>query len=74
MVNLRDKKIIVTGGAGFEISIRDLAQKIKDIIGFEGKIVWNTSKPDGQPRRCLDTKRAKTDFDEGLKKTINWYK
>ncbi len=68
-------------GAGFEISIKDLAEKIKNIIGFKGRIVWDTSKPDGQPRRCLDTTKAfnefgfkaKTDFDEGLKKTIEWY-
>jgi len=69
-------------GAGSEISIRELAVKIKDIIGFNGKISWDKSKPDGQPRRCLDTSkafkefgfRAKTDFDEGLRKTIDWYK
>jgi len=68
-------------GAGFEISIKDLAEKIKNIIGFKGRIVWDTSKPDGQPRRCLDTTKAfnefgfkaETDFDEGLKKTIEWY-
>ena len=68
-------------GAGFEISIKDLAEKIKEIIGFDGKIFWNRSKPDGQPRRCLDTSRALnkfgfkavTDFDSGLKKTIKWY-
>ena len=69
-------------GAGFEISIRDLVGKIKDIIGFNGKITWDKSKPDGQPRRCLDTSkafkefgfRAKTDFDRGLRETIDWYK
>jgi len=68
-------------GAGFEISIRDLVGKIADIIGYDGEIIWDTSKPDGQPRRCLDTARAelefsfkaKTSFDEGLKKTIEWY-
>ncbi|NQT66491.1 MAG: NAD-dependent epimerase/dehydratase family protein [Actinobacteria bacterium] len=68
-------------GAGFEISIKDLANKIKEIIGFDGKIVWDNSKSDGQPRRSLDTSKAekefgfkaKTNFDEGLKKTINWY-
>jgi len=68
-------------GAGFEISIRDLAYKIKEIISFEGKIVWDSAKPDGQPRRCLDTSKAydefgfkaKVSFDEGLKKTIDWY-
>jgi len=68
-------------GAGFEISIKDLANKIKKIIGFKGKIVWDTSKPDGQPRRCLDTSKAekefgfkaKTDFETGLRDAVEWY-
>ena len=68
-------------GAGFEISIRQLAGKIKKIVGYKGKIVWDKTKPDGQPRRMLSTKkafvefgfRAKTSFDEGLQKTIVWY-
>jgi len=76
-----DKPDPVNIGAGFEISIKDLANLIKEIIGFKGKIVWDTSKPDGQPRRCLNTSRAekefgfkaKTKFNEGLKKTIDWY-
>jgi len=54
---------------------------MKNIIGYKGNIVWDTSKPDGPPRRCLDTEKAKkefgfkakTNFDEGLKKTIRWY-
>ncbi|GAG40950.1 unnamed protein product, partial [marine sediment metagenome] len=45
-------------GAGFEITIRDLTEKIRRLTGFEGKLVWDRSKPDGQPRRCLDTSRA----------------
>jgi GDP-L-fucose synthase len=69
-------------GAGFEISIKDLAEMICELAGFHGKIEWDTSKPDGQPRRRLDTGRArkefdfeaKTDFREGLKRTIEWYK
>ncbi|MHC4269497.1 MAG: NAD-dependent epimerase/dehydratase family protein, partial [Planctomycetota bacterium] len=69
-------------GAGFEISIKDLIGKITKLTGFEGKIVWDPTKPDGQPRRKLDTSRseklfnynAKTSLDEGLEKTINWYK
>ena len=77
-----DKPFPVNIGAGFEISIKDLAEKIKDIIGYNGQIFWNTSKPDGQPRRCLDTSKAfkefnfkaKTDFNAGLRKTIEWYK
>ena len=69
-------------GAGFEITIKELAEKIVELTGFRGKIRWDSSKPDGQPRRCLDTSKAKelfgfeakTDFDEGLKATIDWYK
>jgi GDP-L-fucose synthase len=68
-------------GAGFEISIKQLVELICELTGFEGQIEWDTSKPDGQPKRCLDTSRAKkefgfeakTDFREGLKKTIAWY-
>ena len=68
-------------GTGKEIKIKDLVYKIKDIVGFKGEIKWDTSKPDGQPRRCLDVSKAekefgfksKTDFDIGLKETINWY-
>lgn len=69
-------------GAGFEIKIKDLVELIAEITGFDGKIVWDTTKPDGQPRRCLDVSKAKkefgfeakTDFKEGLRKTIEWYK
>lgn len=69
-------------GAGFEITIKDLANLIKKLTGFKGKIVWDTTKPDGQPRRMLDVGRAKrefgftakTSFEEGLAKTIEWYK
>lgn len=76
-----DKPDPVNIGAGFEISIKNLAEKISEIIGFKGKIIWDTTKPDGQPRRCLDTSKAYTEFgfkakvplDEGLRKTINWY-
>lgn len=68
-------------GAGFEISIKDLVELILSITGFDGEVAWDTSKPDGQPRRCLDVSRAKkefcfqakTDFKEGLRKTIEWY-
>jgi GDP-L-fucose synthase len=69
-------------GAGFEISIFELANLIAKLTGFKGEFVWDTSKPDGQPRRCLDTSRAKEAFDftaavpfeEGLKNTIAWYR
>jgi len=68
-------------GAGFEISIKDLAELIARLTGFKGKLVWDSSQPDGQPRRMLDTTRAAkefgfkaaTGFEEGLKKTIEWY-
>ena len=69
-------------GAGMEISIKDLAELISKLSGFSGKIKWDTSKPNGQPRRALDTKRAKDyfgfqaemPFEEGLKRTIAWYR
>jgi GDP-L-fucose synthase len=69
-------------GAGFEISIRDLAKLIAKLTEFKGKIIWDKSKPDGQPHRSLDTTKAlrefgfkaKTKFEEGLNKTIKWYR
>ena len=71
----------VNVGAGFEISIKDLANLIKRLTGYKGTIVWDTTKPKGQPRRMLDTSRARakfgfvatTSFEEGLRKTIEWY-
>ena len=77
-----DKPDPVNLGAGFEITIRDLAGLIADLTGFTGEIVWDTTKPDGQPRRCLDVSRAerefgfraKTRFEDGLKETIEWYR
>lgn len=75
-----DPKPINLGG-GVEITIKDLAEKIKALIGYDGNIVWNSDQPDGQPRRFLDMSRAKkvlnwepkVDFDAGLKETIEWY-
>lgn len=69
-------------GTGYEITIRDLVELICELMGFAGEIVWQTDKPNGQPRRCLDVERAQksfgfeaqTDFREGLKKTIDWYR
>jgi len=69
-------------GSGFEITIKDLVELIAMLTGFEGEIRWDVSKPDGQPRRCLDTSKAnelfgfkaKTDFKQGLKNTIEWYR
>jgi len=68
-------------GAGFEIAIRDLAETIVELTGYEGGIVWDTTKPDGQPRRSLDTSRAEERFgfrasiplEEGLRRTIEWF-
>ena len=68
-------------GTGFEITIKELAELIARLTGFEGRIFWNASKPDGQPRRCLDTSRAEREFDfraqtpfeQGLRQTIDWY-
>lgn len=76
-----DKNDPVNIGAGFEVSIKNLAEMIKNLTDFKGKIVWDKHKPDGQPRRMLDTSRAetefgfraKTSFESGLKKTIEWY-
>jgi GDP-L-fucose synthase len=77
-----DKPEPVNLGAGFEISIRDLVNLIGKLTGFSGQILWDRSQPDGQPRRCLDTSRAKKEFgftarvslQEGLKRTIEWYR
>ncbi len=68
-------------GSGREITIKDLTELVAKLVGFEGKITWDSTKPDGQPRRCLDVSRAKaeigftseTSLEAGLKKTIEWY-
>ncbi len=69
-------------GTGSEISIKNLVELICNLMGFEGEIIWETDKPNGQPRRCLDTQRAKQAFgftaqmeiEQGLKNTIKWYR
>ncbi len=69
-------------GAGREISIKDLADLIVKLTGFTGKVTWDTTKPNGQPRRCLDTSRAEkyfgfraqVNFEEGIQRTIDWYR
>lgn len=69
-------------GSGYEISIKDLAELIGRLTNFQGRFVWDTSKPNGQPRRALDISRAekrfgfraRTNFEEGLRQTIDWYK
>lgn len=68
-------------GAGMEITIKNLVEKIREMTNFKGKVVWDSTKPDGQPRRCLDVSRAKKcfnfeagmPFDQGLKHTIRWW-
>jgi GDP-L-fucose synthase len=68
-------------GSGLEVTIKELITKIALLTGFEGNIIWDDTKPDGQPRRCLSTERAqmefgftsRTSFDDGLQKTIEWY-
>jgi len=68
-------------GTGKEILIKDLVHMIRDVVGFKGEVVFDPTKPNGQPRRCLDTSRAKkelnftavTSLKEGLLKTYNWY-
>jgi GDP-L-fucose synthase len=76
-----DKAEFVNVGSDEELTIKDLAEKLKDAMGYKGKIVWNTDKPNGTPRRKMDNSKlkelgwsAQINFDEGLKRTIHWYK
>lgn len=77
-----EEPLPVNLGAGFEISIRELAELIAKEVGYRGRLVWDESKPDGQPRRMLDTTRAERlfgfraqiDFETGLRETIQWYR
>ncbi len=77
-----EKSEPVNLGAGFEITIKELVMLIAELTGFDGEVIWDKTKPDGQPRRCLDVTRASkefgfkagTEFREGLKKTIDWYR
>jgi GDP-L-fucose synthase len=79
---LYDNAEPVNLGTGYEISIRDLVELICRLMNFEGELVWETNQPNGQPRRCLDTSRAKKSFgftaqvalEEGLRRTIEWYR
>jgi GDP-L-fucose synthase len=75
------KPDLVNLGSGEEISIRDLLEQIRSLVGFKGLVRWDATKPDGQPRRCLDTSRALAEFGwraktllrDGLPKTIRWF-
>lgn len=77
-----DKSEPVNIGAGFEISIKELVDLIVELTGFNGEIIWDMTKPDGQPRRRLDVSRAESEFgfrakmgfEEGLKRTVEWYR
>ena len=78
---LYDRPMPVNVGCGHEVSIKELAEEIRSIVGYYGEIKWDSSKPDGQPRRCLDVSKAKEYFNfkakvgikEGLRKTVEWY-
>jgi GDP-L-fucose synthase len=77
-----DDPVPINLGTGMEITIRDLVNLVARLSGFKGEIRWDSSKPDGQPRRCLDTERAakllgwraKVGFEDGMKRTIEWYR
>ncbi len=77
-----DEPTPINLGAGFEITIKDLVDLIVRLTGFRGRVEWDATKPDGQPRRCLDTSRAErllgfragVGFEEGLRRTIEWYR
>lgn len=76
-----DQSEPVNLGSSFEVTIKDLVETIARLTGFAGRVAWDASKPNGQPRRKLDTGRAKrqfgfqahTPFEEGLRRTIDWY-
>ena len=82
MAERYDKSDPVNIGTGRETSIRELAETIAAATGFQGEIVWDTSRPDGQPRRALDVSRAEREFgfraeiplEEGIKRTVEYYR
>jgi GDP-L-fucose synthase len=81
-VETMDEPVPINLGTGMEITINNLVQLIARLTGFKGEIRWDASKPDGQPRRCLDTQRARkilkwnaqVGFEEGLQRTIDWWR
>jgi len=80
LMNNYDGSEFINIGTGEDCTIKELAEMIKEIVGYEGEIVWNTDKPDGTPRKLLDVSRLnklgwkyKTDLKSGIKKTYNWY-
>ena len=76
-----DGSLPVNLGSGQEIAVRDLATKVAEMCSFQGRLEWDESKPNGQPRRCLDVSRAEREFgfrartrlEEGLRVTVDWY-
>ena len=82
MAERYDSSDPVNIGTGQETTIRDLAETVAAATGYEGKITWDTSRPDGQPRRALDVSRAEREFgfraevplDEGLRRTVEFYR
>jgi GDP-L-fucose synthase len=80
LMNFYNENQFINIGVGKDISIKDLAEKIKEVVGYEGQIVFNTTKPDGTPRKLVDVSRlnnlgwqASTSLDEGLKKAYEWF-
>jgi GDP-L-fucose synthase len=76
-----DDDVAINVGVGKDVSIEELAEKIKSIVGFEGQIEWDSSKPDGTPRKLLDVSRisdlgweASVELTEGISSTYNWFK
>jgi GDP-L-fucose synthase len=76
-----DDEIAINVGVGEDVSIKELAETIKRIVGFEGSIEWDSSKPDGTPRKLLDVSRltdlgwkAKISLEDGIRSTYEWYK
>ena len=79
-MNFYNENQFINIGVGKDISIKDLAEKIKEVVGYEGQIVFNTTKPDGTPRKLVDVSRlnnlgwqASISLDEGLKKVYEWF-
>ena len=79
-INYHTEEVPINIGTGQDISINDLAETIKNVIGFEGEIAWNTSKPDGAPRKLLDSSqifdfgwKPNININDGIKKTYEWY-